>query len=90
VTDYLLERSDWGFDLAAVSGDAHAHHSCNRVHMYIGGENDYKSIRLGAQFLKELIGGETRLQILDEEDHFYASRKPELLAKLLVTMISPR
>ena len=90
VTDYLLERSDWGFDLAAVSGDAHAHHSCNRVHMYIGGENDYKSIRLGAQFLKELIGGETRLQILDKEDHFYASRKPELLAKLLVTMISPR
>jgi hypothetical protein len=58
--------------------------------MYVGGDDDYKSIRLGAQFLRELIGDDARLQILDEEDHFYASRKPELLAKLLATMTSPR
>jgi len=93
VTDYLLERTDWGFDLAApshVSCDDRANHRCNRVHMYVGGEDDYKSIRLGAQFLRELIGDDARLQILDEEDHFYASRKPELLAKLLATMTSPR
>ena len=93
VTDYLLERSDWGFDLAAsfhVSGDDRVHRCCDRVHMYVGGENDYKSIRLGVHFLKELIGVDARLQILDEEDHFYASRKPELLAKLLVTMIRSR
>lgn len=94
VTDYLLERSDWGFDLAAPSrdgsGDDRAHYCCERVHMYVGGENDYKSIRLGVQFLKELIGGDATLQILEDEDHFYASRKPEVLAKLLVTMMSPR
>ena len=90
VTDYLLERSDWGFDLAAECGDDRAHHCCNKVHMYVGGENDYNSIRLGVQFLKELIGSDASLQILDDEDHFYASRKPEVLAKLLVTMISSR
>ena len=88
VTDYLLERSDWGFDLAAECSDDRAHHCCNKVHMYVGGENDYNSIRLGVQFLKELIGSDANLQILDDEDHFYASRKPEVLAKLLVTMIS--
>ncbi len=89
VTDYLLERSDWGFDLAAphVHSDR-AHHSGKTVHMYTGGENDYKSIRLGAPFLKELIGDDAaRLEVLDDEDHFYASRKPDVLAKLLATMI---
>jgi pimeloyl-ACP methyl ester carboxylesterase len=92
VTDYLLERSDWGFDLGFdlaaphVSSDG-AHHSGKAVHIYIGGENDHKAIRLGAPFLKHLIGNDARLEVLDEEDHFYASRKPDILAKLIATLM---
>mmetsp|Transcript_16568 Transcript_16568/g.34970 ORF Transcript_16568/g.34970 Transcript_16568/m.34970 type:complete len:343 (+) Transcript_16568:236-1264(+) len=81
--DYLLERLPWGFEVQQTGTDE----TRKPVHMYVGGEDDYLSIRLGAPFLKQILGDSATLEILEGEDHFYASRKPEVLAKMILKMV---
>lgn len=95
MTDFALERLSWGFDLdlekhkAAEGASLERRRFCSpTVHIYIGGPRDFASIKLCAPFLKELIGKDASVEVMDDQDHFYASRKPAVLAKMLLDIVS--
>ena len=95
ITDYTLERSDWGFNLArpgqeghALDGDTARRFCSPAVHAYLGGRRDFAGSRLCGPFLAELIGGDATLEEMLDQDHFYASRKPAVLARMVVKAIA--
>lgn len=100
IADYALERNDWGFDLARqrqsrIEEGTCPHHEedgaqfCSPVvHAYVGGPRDFAASRLCGPFLAELLGGDATLEEMSDQDHFYASRKPAVLARMIVNLIA--
>jgi len=58
------------------------------VNAYIVGCRDFACSRLCGPFLVELIGDDAALKEMPDQDHFYASRKPVVLARMIMNVIA--
>lgn len=97
ITDYTLERRDWGFELgrdedgvAAAAGSSAGERAgfCSpTVHVYTGGPRDFAASRMCGPFLTELIGDDAAFEAMEGQDHFYASRRPAVLAGMVTKLV---
>ena len=58
------------------------------VHVYTGGGRDFAVSRRCDPFLKKLLGAGATLLVLEDQDHFYVSRKPAVLAWMVSELVT--